>query len=39
MDNVLEDSELFSVVLGSRADRVKFGDRIARVYILDSDSE
>ena len=39
MDNLLENDEVFSVVLGSRDDRVKLGDRIARVYIIDSDGE
>ena len=39
MDNLLENTELLSVVLGSRDDRVKLGDRIARIYIIDSDGK
>ena len=39
MDNLLENTELLSVVLGSRDDRVKLGDRITRVYIVDSNGK
>ncbi len=36
MDNFLETSEHFSVVMSSRDDRVKLGNRISRIYIVDS---
>ncbi len=39
MDNLLETSEHFSVVMGSRDDRVKLNNRISRIYIVDSGSE
>ncbi len=39
MDNLLENSEHFSVVMGSRDDRVKLDNRISRIYIIDSESE
>ena len=39
MDNLLETSEHFSVVMGSRDDRVKLNNRISRIYIIDSGSE
>ena len=38
MDGVLENTEAFSVILGSGDDRVKVLQRSATVYILDSDS-
>ncbi len=37
-DNLLETSEHFSVVMGSRDDRVKLNNRISRIDIID-DSE
>ncbi len=39
MDTLLETSEHFSVVMGSRDDRVKLKNRISRIYIIDSGSE
>ncbi len=39
MDNLLETSEHFSVVMGSQDDRVKLKNRISRIYIIDSGSE
>ncbi len=39
MDNLLEASEHFSVVMGSRDDRVKLNNRISQIYIIDSGSE
>ncbi len=39
IDNLLETSEHFSVVMGSRDDRVKLKNRISRIYIIDSGSE
>ena len=38
MDGVLENTEAFSVILGSRDDGVKVLQRSATVYILDSES-
>ena len=38
MDGVLENTETFSVILGSGDDRVKVLQRSATVYILDSES-
>ncbi len=35
-DNLLETTEQFSVVMSSRDDRVKLGNRISRIYIVDS---
>ncbi len=39
MDNLLETSEHFSVVMGSQNNRVKLDNRILRIYIVDSGSE
>ena len=39
MDNLLETSEHFSVVMASRDDRVKLNNSISRIYIIDSGSE
>ncbi len=39
IDNLLETSEHFSVVMGSRDDRVKLNNSISRIYIIDSGSE
>ncbi len=39
MDNLLESSEHFSVVMGSQDDRVKSNNTISRIYIIDSGSE
>ncbi len=39
MDNLLESSEHFSVVMGSRDVRVKSNNTISRIYIIDSGSE
>ncbi len=39
MDNLLESSEHFSVVMGSRDDRVKLNNSISQIYIIDSGSE
>ncbi len=35
-DNLLETTEHFAVVMSSRDDRVKLGNRISRIYIIDS---
>ncbi len=39
MDNLLETSEHFFVVMGSRDDRVKLNNHISRIDIIDSGSE